>query len=186
MNTKVFIKDNLARIALAVAGIIGVVFSIILLTSVVKDESLGEFANSIYLSNLLFYTTQLLFFISLTTYLILRMFDSTKHIAPYVLLSIAVVCFVMLTLSLITTIEYVKHATTQIENNFNLAKTLPDNTIISEIGNITKESFVNKLKVWQNAITISVYSKLTNILIFAIAPLIYSFKKLTKNQINFI
>lgn len=165
-----FVKKNWAKLVFALVAIVGIVFSVLdLVAGPVKDLSLGEYTNGVYYSSLFISIAQLLFFSGILIYIVLKMINVTNGISKYVLLGISVVTLVFVILSFTNAADYLSYAKEQIDTALAGAALLP-------------ESVVNGLNVSKYALVNGTYTKIVQLLIFAVLPMVYSAKKLFKKN----
>jgi len=178
-----FVKSNWVKLVVSVLALAGVVFTAVLfLNGPVKDVSLGQYTDAMYSSGIYALIAQMLFFVAILAFCVLRMFENTVTTSNYVLLALGVGALVFALLSMTSALSYVDFARSEIQNGFTLADTLPSGVEIEAIGNITKEAFVNKLEVSQYALTSATYTKIVNMMIFGALPIVYAVKSMFKKE----
>jgi len=176
-----FVKKNWAKLVISILALVGVVFTaILLMTGPIKDVSLGEYTNGMYCSSLYTLIAQVMFFVAILAFTVLRMFESTKKIGNYVLLTLGVGALVFAILSMTSAMTYLDYARAQVQAGYTLADTLPSGVEIEAIGGITKEAFVNSLEVSDYSLTLGTYTKIVNMVLFGALPIAYAVKKLMK------
>ncbi|NCB48058.1 MAG: hypothetical protein EOM55_00285 [Clostridia bacterium] len=178
-----FVKENWVKLVVSILAFVGVVFTaILLLSGPVRDVSLGEYTDAMYTSGLYSLIAQMLFFVAILAFVVLRMFESTQKIGNYVLLVLGVGALVFALLSMTSAVAYVDFARSEIQTGFAVADTLPAGIEIEAIGNITKEAFINKLEVSEYALNSATYTKIINMMIFGALPIVYAVKSMFKRE----
>ncbi len=166
-----FVKTNWVKLTLALLAFTGtVLLSLLLLEGPVKDLSLLEHADAMQKSDMYMLLAQLLFFVSLFTYLIFSMFQQTKTISRYALAVLSVVTIVLIVLSMTNAADYMEAAREKIRLGYEQVKLIPAGTV--------KDAAINQLEVSEYALTSGIYTKILSILVMGLMPLVYSVKKI--------
>lgn len=149
-----FVRKNWAKLAISLVALVGIVLTTVLLfTGPVKNPAahLG-YAEEMYMSNLYSLIAQMLFFVALAAYPILRMFDQTRTVASYVLLGLSVLAALFAILTITSAMDYV---------------------------DFMRGALVgNDAQLW--ALDSASYAKFVNLIVFAALPLVYGLKKVFK------
>lgn len=150
-----FVKKNWAKMAVSLVALVGVVLTTILLfTGPVKFPAPTPYADGLYMSNLYSLIAQMLFFVALAAYPILRMFDQTRRVASYVLLGLSVLAALFAILTITSAMDYVDAMRTLLADN--------------------------DAQLW--ALDSASYAKFVNLIVFAALPFVYGLKKVLKKE----